>query len=600
MIIAMRDFFDPIEPAQIEWHDHAPRSLSYGDGYFGRDDGLAEAQCVFIEGNDLIKRFAELKPHEVFVIGETGFGTGLNVLLAAQAFAQYAPSRARLHIVSVDLHPLRPKDLQYATQAWPSLRLWAERLVPQYPPSAPGHHRLSLADNIELTLMWGDAHACFEASLAKVNAWFLDGFAPAQNPAMWAPALFQTLFLRSAPGATLASFTAAGHVRRGLAEAGFVVEKVEGFAGKRHRIIGRKKGPTERRFLRQGQALIAGAGLAGATTARALAERGWAVTVCDPNPPASGASGNLAGVVYATPSPHLQAQNRFYLTALIRALAWFKWLGFPKDSSQGRLADVLLHLKQARRKKNAHEAHDSGAWPSELLSMVDEETACLHGAGYINPTAWVHRLLDHPRIQYQARAIEPDQHLDAGAFILANAQAALAFPSLERLPLKAIRGQVTEVKATTASMEWTKAHCHVGYLTPAIDGRHCVGATYDLHGEHSGTVNSDDEHNLKQLKAHLPRHWSELGGEYLSISGQRAAFRCTTPDRLPIVGAANAVAPNTWINIGHGSRGITHTPLCADLLADFICQTDTMSGLGVDLNIAQALSLERYLKKVDT
>lgn len=599
MITGMRDFFDPIEPAQIEWHQHAPRSLSYGDGYFGRDDGLAEAQCVFIEGNDLIQRFAQLQSNEVFVIGETGFGTGLNVLLAAQAFAQSAPKDARLHIVSVDLHPLRPKDLRYATEAWPSLKHWAERLVQQYPPAAPGHHRLSLANNIELTLMWGDASACFAASTASVNAWFLDGFAPVQNPAMWSQALFQTLFLRSASGATLASFTAAGHVRRGLAEAGFVVEKVEGFAGKRHRIIGHKKGLIERRFLRQGHALIAGAGLAGATTARALAERGWVVTVCDPNPPASGASGNLAGVVYATPSPHLQAQNRFYLSALIRALAWFKWLGFPKDPSQGRLDDVLLHLKQARRKKNAHDAHDSGAWPNELLSIVDNETACLHGAGYICPKAWVHHLLDHPHIQYQARTIESVKDMEADACVLANAQAALAFSPLETLPLKAIRGQVTEVKATPASMQWTQAHCHVGYLTPAMDGRHCVGATYDLHGQHPGTVDSDDEHNLDQLKAHLPQHWSELGGEHLTISGQRAAFRCTTPDRLPIVGPADAVAPNGWINIGHGSRGITHTPLCADLLADFICQTDTMAGLGVDLNIAQALSLERYLKKAD-
>ncbi len=600
MIVGMRDFFDPIDPAKIEWHEHTPRSLSYDDGYFGRGDGLAEAQCVFIEGNDLPSRFAHLQPNEVFVIGESGFGTGLNILLAAEAFSQYAPSHAHLHMVSVDLHPLRPRDLKRATEAWPSLQSWADRLTQQYPPAAPGHHRLSLAPNIELTLMWGDAAACFGASTAMVDAWFLDGFAPAQNPAMWSEALFEALFKRSAPGATLASFTAAGHVRRGLTEAGFVIQKMEGFAGKRHRIVGHKPGTHPRRLLRQGHALIAGAGLAGATTARALAERGWTVSVCDPQPPASGASGNLAGVVYATPSPHLQAQNRFYLTALIRALAWFHWLGFPKDPSQGRLEDVLLHLKQARRKKNAMDACATGAWPAEVLSMVDDEIACLHGAGYIRPSAWVHHLLDHPSINYHVRAIGPGEHIDADAFVLANAQDAMAFAPLDGLPLKAIRGQVTEVAATPASLQWTQAHCHVGYLTPAIDGRHCVGATYDLHGEHAGTVASDDEHNLEQLKEHLPNQWQSLGGEQLQVAGQRAAFRCTTPDRLPIVGAAPKVSSNAWVNIGHGSRGITHTPVCADLLADLICETDTLGGLGVDLNIAKALGLARYSKKVDS
>ncbi len=596
----MQDFFDPIVPAFVDWTPDGPRSPQYEDGYFGRDNGLEEAQCVFIAGNDLLDRFSNLRPHEVFVIGETGFGTGLNLLLATKAFAEHAPPQAHLQMVSVDLHPLRPKDLQRATAAWPSLKAWATRLHAQYPPPAPGHHRLTLAPNIEVTLMWGDATTSFDASTALVDAWFLDGFAPANNPAMWSEALFGALFKRSAPGATLASFTAAGHVRRGLTEAGFVVEKVEGFAGKRHRIIGHKPGTHPKRFLNQGHGLIAGAGLAGATTARALAERGWTVSVCDPHAPASGASGNLAGVVYATPSPHLQAQNRFYLTALIRALAWFHWLGFPKDSSQGRLDDVLLHLKQARRKKNAHEASASGAWPTELLSLVDDETARLHGAGYICPSAWVDHLLDHPNIEYHARKIEPGEQIDADAFVLANAQDALTFSPLEALPLKAIRGQVTEIQATTESMEWTQAHCHVGYLTPAIDGRHCVGATYDLHGEHTGTVASDDAHNIDQLKTHLPNHWAGLGGEQLSVVGQRAAFRCTTPDRLPLVGAASGILPNAWINIGHGSRGITHTPMCADLLADLICQTDAMGGLGVDSNIAQALSLERYLKKVNS
>jgi len=592
----MRDFFDPIQPAQMDWSNPIPRAVDFDDGYYGQVDGIQESHCVFIEGNDLPKRFSQLQANEVFVIGETGFGTGLNVLLAAQTFVEHAHPKAILHIVSADLHPLCAQDFRRACAAWSSLRTWVDPLISQYPPAAPGHHRVWLAPNIELTLMWGDAAASFHASTACVNAWFLDGFSPAHNPKMWSSELFEALSARSAPAATLASFTAAGHVRRGLGDVGFVIEKKPGFGGKRHRIVGRKPGMEPHKFMRTGHAIIVGAGLAGATTARALAMRGWSVEVNDPNPPASGASGNLAGVVYATPSPHLQAQNRFYLTALIRSLGWFHALGFPTDPENGQLSDVLLHLKQARRKKNAQLAHSTGAWPSDLLSLIDENTACLHGAGYIRPSAWVHHLLDHPNINHQAKKINSvrDQQ---GVVVLANAQDAMDFDGLQDLPLKAIRGQVTQLQATPESMSWQQAQCHVGYLTPAIDGQHCIGATYDLHGEHTGVVDKDDVHNIEQLKTHLPKAWQALGGENLKIIDRRAAYRCTTPDRLPLVGNVESLGPDVWLNIGHGSRGITHTPVCAELLADWICQTNQTAGLGVDATMADALSPSRYLEK---
>lgn len=595
----MRDFFDPIVPAIVDWQGAMPRSEAYQDGYFGSGDGLAEAQCVFIEANDLANRFGRLKPGEVFVIGETGFGTGLNMLLAAQCFEQHAPLGAYLQLISTDLHPLRLADLKRALALWPSLGPWAEPLLRAYPPAAPGHHRLALTDHIELTLMWGEALDSWSASSAAVDAWFLDGFSPAQNPAMWSEILFQTLFKHSRAGATLGTFTAAGHVRQGLAKAGFVVEKVDGFSHKRHRSLGHTPGDWSPAKWRQGRAVIAGAGLAGATTSWALAKRGWDVDLWDPNPPASGGSGNLAGVVYATPSPHLQAQNRFYLGALIRALAWFDRLGFPATENDGRLSDVWLHLAQARRQKNAHKAAQTGAWPPELLAMTDETTACLKGAGYIHPAAWIRRLMDHPNIRYQQKPLKDWADVEADAIVLANADAVKTWPALAGLPIKAIRGQVTEIQATESSQKWTQAHCHVGYLTPAIHGRHCIGATYDLHQAHIGAVASDDQTNLAQLATHLPQQWAELGGEDAQVVGQRAAMRCTTPDRLPVVGEVHHIDARLFLNVGHGSRGITHTPLCADVLADLICDNWKLGGHGADANIINALRPARFLDRKD-
>ena len=598
MIATMRDFFDPITPAHVDWSGQVPTSAVFDDGYFGHDNAPSEAQAVFIEGNRLAQRFDTLQTDEVFVIGETGFGTGLNVLLAASLFEQRAHPGARLEIVSVDLHPLQAQDLARAVALWPSLGVWSQRLLMQYPAAAPGHHRVGLSDNIGLTLIWGDATTAFEATTARVDAWFLDGFAPARNPTMWTPALFRALYARSAPGATLASFTAAGDVRRGLAEAGFAIERQPGFAGKRHRIVGTKPGTAVPRHQRRGHAVIAGAGLAGATTARALAKRGWTVRVCDPNPPASGASGNWAGVVYATPSPHLQSQNRFYLNALIRALVWFRLLDFPHHSDQGRLNDVLLHLKQPRRKKNAHLAHSTGAWPDALLDLVDDDTARLKGAGYIQPKAWVEHLLNHPNITHHHSKVISPQTCDGDVVVLANAHSATEFQGLHTLPIKSIRGQVTELQATPDSQALHQAHCHMGYFTPALMGRHCVGATYDLHAEHTGSVESDDRDNVDQFKTHLPAHWQALGGDALEIVGHRSAFRCTTPDRLPIVGHVPAVGEGVYINIGHGSRGITHTPLCADLLADQISQSMDLGGPAMDPQMIRALSPTRYLTEV--
>lgn len=604
----MQDFYDPIVSARVDWRGQSPYSLAYDDGYFGSIDGLSEAQTVFIEANRLPQRFGAMVAGEVFVIGETGFGTGLNLMLAAQCFRDHAPQGARLQLISTDLHPLNAEDLSRALGHWPSLTKWADRLLKAYPAPAPGSHRLWLTDDIELTLMWGDALSRWSDSSASVDAWFLDGFVPAQNPQMWSSHLFQVLFEHSRPGATLGTFTAAGHVRRGLGEAGFVVEKQAGFGHKRHRTEGHRPGQAPLRRWRVGRAVVAGAGLAGATTAWALAKRGWQVTVMDPHPPASGGSGNLAGVVYATPSPHLQAQNRFYLGALIRALVWFGHLNFPSSPAEGRLSDVWLHLVQSRRQKNAIQAHQTGAWPSALLQVVEDNLVTLKGAGYIQPARWIERLLSHDNIDYRATALqslEPsaihsEVTKNADAIVLATAEASLEWPGLEALPLKAIRGQVTEIKATDESMTWTQARCHAGYLTPAIEGRHCIGATYDLHGEHEGVVDADDATNIKQLEQHLPNAWTALGGAQMAVVGRRAAKRCTTPDRLPIVGELAHLDSRLYLNVGHGSRGITHTPMCADLLADLISDNWKCGGFGADQGIVKALRPARFLDKKAT
>ncbi|GAA5114714.1 bifunctional tRNA (5-methylaminomethyl-2-thiouridine)(34)-methyltransferase MnmD/FAD-dependent 5-carboxymethylaminomethyl-2-thiouridine(34) oxidoreductase MnmC [Alloalcanivorax gelatiniphagus] len=616
--------FAPIRPARLHWQDHTPVATDYDDPYFSRQDGRAESHYVFLQGNRLPERFAALADGDGFVIGETGFGTGLNMLLAAALFRRLAPAGARLDLFSVEKHPLTAADLDRALAAWPDTADTPEwdalrdALRQQYPPASPGCHRLWLADNVSLTLMLGEAEPLWRLCPAQVDAWFLDGFAPARNGDMWQPALFRQLAAHSRPRATLATFTAAGAVRRGLADAGFQVQRIDGFGHKRHMVVGSfGADPAAWRPARQrrGQALVVGAGLAGATAARALAERGWQVTVLDPAGIATAASGNHAGVVYSTPSPHLTAQNRFYQLSYGHALRWLARHRFPGDG-QGALNGVVQHYVDDKQSAKIRAAADSGAWPDSLL-LAGDHRAELRGGGYLNPPAWCRTLLDHPAIRVRQAAVtalasgtpalatlDDGEQMNADAIVIATAGAAKQLTvdgaTLDWLPLKLIRGQVSYCAATEASTAWQQAQCHGGYLTPALDGLHCVGATFDLHNPDPAPRDQDDADNLAQLRHHLPDHWAELGGEHIQVVNRRVGLRCQSTDFLPLAGPLPdparddlAALPGLWLNIAHGSRGITGTPLCAEILADRISDAPPPA----DRPLLDALDPGRFLRR---
>jgi tRNA 5-methylaminomethyl-2-thiouridine biosynthesis bifunctional protein len=609
----MKDFtLPPIEPARVDWQDGTPFAGDYGDSYFMPGQGLAESRAVFVEASELPRRFAALPVDGLFTIGETGFGTGLNALLAADCFLRHAPDSARLHFVSAELHPLSRCDLAMALTQWPELSVTARALLAGWPPPAPGFHRIRLAERVDLTLLFGDAATLWPACDARVDAWFLDGFAPARNPGMWTQGLFETLARSSRPGASVATFTAAGSVRRGLADADFEVTRQPGFGRKRHRLTARRPGTWTAERARTGRALIVGAGFAGCTTARALAERGWEVRVFDPalagGPPAA-----LSAVLYATASHHLDAQNRFYLGALCHARRWLDQLGFPRDEDDGRLADVVQHLVDPRVVDKTRRSIASGAWPEGLLVREGPDSVRIRGAGCLRPRNWCRFLLDHPAISAEALDVrgvldgpEAGVELASGdaiegdAVVLCTAGASTGFDGLGWLPLRIVRGQVTFCRATATSRGWREVHCHAGYVTPAIEGVHCVGATFDRQRQAAEIDPVDDDRNLAELQRHLPAIWQALGGEGIEVVGQHAGLRCQSADTLPLVGPRpdadsnpHQVDRRVWLNLAHGSKGLTHTPLCADLIAD------GLSGLPAptDMAVMTSLAPERFIER---
>ena len=175
-----------IQTAELDWHlvdgIEVPVSKQFGDVYFSKDNGLLETRHVFLHGNDLSLRLANLSDYEYFSIGETGFGTGLNILALWQMWQQYRPdNQSHLHAISVEKFPLSKLDLIRALNAWPELKPLADQLIQQYPLPLAGCHRLNFPEErFSLDLWLGDAHEVFPEmeKLHPVNAWFLDGFAP--------------------------------------------------------------------------------------------------------------------------------------------------------------------------------------------------------------------------------------------------------------------------------------------------------------------------------------------------------------------------------------------------------------------------------------
>ncbi|MGZ3378405.1 MAG: tRNA (5-methylaminomethyl-2-thiouridine)(34)-methyltransferase MnmD, partial [Phenylobacterium sp.] len=194
--------------------DGQPRSRLYDDVYFSAEDGLAEARAVFLQGCRLPDAWAG---RDRFTVGELGFGTGLNVLALVDLWARTRPPGARLHVFSVEAHPLSADDARRALAHWPELSGLAARLTAQWPGQAKGPHRVEFRDlGVILDVAVGEAGEALAGWSGRADAWFLDGFAPARNPAMWSEAVLAGVARRSAPGARAATFTVAGSVRRGL------------------------------------------------------------------------------------------------------------------------------------------------------------------------------------------------------------------------------------------------------------------------------------------------------------------------------------------------------------------------------------------------
>lgn len=217
------------QTANLTWRQTeagaVPVSTQFDDPYYSLNGGLDETRHVFLAGNNLPARFGG-----DFQIGELGFGTGLNLLTTWEAW-HAAGQPGRLTFTSFEAFPMAATDMARALAAFDALAPLTDILLAKW---HPGAGPTELAPRLTLNVIIGDARATLHEWAGQADAWYLDGFSPAKNPALWDPALIAAVGAHTRPKGTAATYSAAGHVRQSLSDAGFDVTRTPGFGRKRH------------------------------------------------------------------------------------------------------------------------------------------------------------------------------------------------------------------------------------------------------------------------------------------------------------------------------------------------------------------------------
>ncbi len=612
----MHNAFLGVEPARIEWRPATvlegsteqapliPYSKTFDDIYFDTRDGVAETDYVFLQSNRLPERFKDLTQHR-FVIIETGFGTGLNFLRTCKLWhelkKQRANPNAQLEFISIEQYPIGPGDLQKMYEELAIESEFTEQLLAQYPPAMPGVYTIELPHNIKLTLILNPIDKALKEFAAgadfKVDAWYLDGFAPSKNPEMWAKGLLHFMALHGINTVdrqtTFATFTAASVVRKQLHHYGFDVSKQKGFGSKREMLIGSFQGKTisnphptlaDEYFIKSDtphqKVAVIGAGLAGCALAYSLHQRGIEVHIFEQgNNLASGASKMPA--LLATPNISLDHNAFSQLTFMgmehLQRFLHRHQKEFSKLSYSKRCLQLGCEKYSEWQLEQYVKTYESRYWQRELLKWKKTQINNKEHQGLLLPGILVNGpdfceamvdAIPSNRIRFN-HAIESLNELkEFDHIILATGHHSLLNKLAQNEPaLSPLRGQLTSLsQKPNQCLGLDYPINYDGHLFKC-DDKLVVGATFDMSLDEN--INPQDrQKNLQQA--------NERFGLNLKDNRQcqdYVGIRAATYDRYPFCGPLTGQLDNSpmiWTNYGFGTRGLCLALLCAEIISSAI------------------------------
>lgn len=544
---------------------------------------IDECEHVFIDGNNLKNRFRDLSPDSNFLIGEIGFGIGLNFLITCKAWLKYTEHNQVLEFYSFDKYIFELEDFNEFISSSSELKEYSEQLIKYYPKNIEGIQKISLFDGrISLNLVIGDISDTQEyiKSMAYIDAWFLDGFSPSKNPDLWSKELINSIGNTSYESSTISTYTSSGLVKRNLIDSGFAVRRTKGFAGKRHMLKGDALSKVSSKKGYSKKVAVIGSGITGCILSYLLAQKGIEVDLYEQSDSiCAGASSHELLVTYPRLSAHDSAYGRFNLLSYVYATNFYENLKTQSWKKTGVL--ILNHDEDtARRQKALLERRSDGKIYRHLnyaeaseLSGIEVKYDGLHfkDAGYVLPNELCGFLTGSEKINvFTNSKIENlsgdgmkttftirDEHFEYDDVCLCTGSDSSELMNIDGFSTK--RGQVSHLESIGKISRINLPICAKGYISPEVSNLHIVGSSYSDH-KHTDLTQEEHLSNLKKLQIILD--------EDVKVKSGKVGLRAISKDHMPMVGKKDGI----FLNTCHGSRASVSAPICAEIISNLITE----------------------------
>ena len=594
-------FKNPFEEKylDVKWEKGFPYSNYYADRFF-QNDALAEIKNIFIEPNQIRER---IEAGGQIHIGELGFGLGLNFFVTAKFWHENNQNSdsSNLEYLSIDEALPTKKQLLKIINIFPELEEVCKIFLESYNQNHNDIQRFYFPSlKIKLTLIQNDVESGLKNLLGfsnnQIDAWYLDGFDPSKNKAMWSNSVFQCIEFLSSKNATFGTFTSAGFVKRGLKKFGFEVTRVKGFGNKRHKLIGRKASsisPPNTEPKKNKKIAIIGSGIAACSAAYAAAQNGAQIEIFEAaNDIAAGASGNPIAAMYprfsANNSPYsfLTAQSYFYAEKIYSHLPnAYKQTGLLFSHSNDYQKQWIEDMKSLCRE--------------DLFQIIDKkEMKTLYGfesdglivkkGGYLFPKLICKEMTAHQNIKIfynhcfdgwdknnskiDIRFQNQEQKSGFDDLIIANGPGLAKYLS----GLKISKGQLVGLQGEQP-IDLDLPINSAGYILPKLDNITWIGSSHEREFE--------DLHACQKVGQELIKRTNTNFNINLQSSKKmlmEARLRVGSKDRMPVAGK---IQKSIYAIGALGSRGFSLGPILGEYVASLINDSPSPVSSGVALAI---------------